>query len=104
MEVFRKNRAVQKLGLLLHSGRKTRRGSQEQDITEVRLIVDTAHGLIYNQSQTHNTLHHSSLPPPPQGFGHPSLFHATVVIFLEFFAWGLMTSPTINVRPFTTLL
>ena len=42
MEVFRKNRAVQKLGLLLHSGRKTSRGSQEQDITEVSLTVDSA--------------------------------------------------------------
>lgn len=32
-----------------------------------------------------------------QGLGKPSLLHATVVIFLEFFAWGLMTTPTINV-------
>lgn len=31
-----------------------------------------------------------------QGYGKPSVFHATVVIFLEFFAWGLLTSPTIE--------
>ena len=27
----------------------------------------------------------------------PSVYHATVVIFLEFFAWGLLTSPSIAV-------
>ncbi|XP_066910156.1 hippocampus abundant transcript 1 protein-like [Clytia hemisphaerica] len=27
----------------------------------------------------------------------PSVYHATVVIFLEFFAWGLLTSPSITV-------
>lgn len=27
----------------------------------------------------------------------PSVYHATVVIFLEFFAWGLLTAPTITV-------
>ena len=32
-----------------------------------------------------------------QGYGKPSVMHATVVIFLEFFAWGLLTSPTIEV-------
>jgi MFS family permease len=31
-----------------------------------------------------------------EGMGKPSVSHATVVIFLEFFAWGLMTTPTIN--------
>lgn len=29
----------------------------------------------------------------------PSVYHATVVIFLEFFAWGLLTSPTMTVSP-----
>ena len=33
-----------------------------------------------------------------QGYGKPSVIHATVVIFLEFFAWGLLTSPTIQVN------
>lgn len=28
----------------------------------------------------------------------PSVYHATVVIFLEFFAWGLLTGPTLHVR------
>ena len=32
-----------------------------------------------------------------QGYEKPSVMHATVVIFLEFFAWGLLTSPTIQV-------
>lgn len=27
----------------------------------------------------------------------PSVYHALVVIFLEFFAWGLLTTPTITV-------
>ncbi|XP_057299408.1 hippocampus abundant transcript 1 protein-like isoform X2 [Hydractinia symbiolongicarpus] len=32
-----------------------------------------------------------------EGMDKPSVYHATVVIFLEFFAWGLLTSPTITV-------
>lgn len=31
------------------------------------------------------------------GVGEPSVFHALVVIFLEFFAWGLLTVPIISV-------
>lgn len=31
------------------------------------------------------------------GIGEPSVFHALVVIFLEFFAWGLLTMPIITV-------
>ncbi|XP_053613583.1 hippocampus abundant transcript 1 protein [Plodia interpunctella] len=31
------------------------------------------------------------------GIGEPSVFHALVVIFLEFFAWGLLTMPFISV-------
>ncbi|CAB3378635.1 Hypothetical predicted protein [Cloeon dipterum] len=31
------------------------------------------------------------------GIGEPSVFHALVVIFLEFFAWGLLTVPIIAV-------
>lgn len=31
------------------------------------------------------------------GIGEASLSHALVVIFLEFFAWGLLTVPVINV-------
>ncbi|XP_055356064.1 LOW QUALITY PROTEIN: hippocampus abundant transcript 1 protein-like [Paramacrobiotus metropolitanus] len=30
-------------------------------------------------------------------FGEPSVYHALVVIFLEFFAWGLLTTPMISV-------
>ena len=32
-----------------------------------------------------------------QGWGRPSVLHAVVVIFLEFFAWGLLTVPVVNV-------
>ncbi|XP_065070035.1 hippocampus abundant transcript 1 protein-like [Rhopilema esculentum] len=32
-----------------------------------------------------------------EGTGKPSVYHATVIIFLEFFAWGLLTSPSITV-------
>lgn len=37
--------------------------------------------------------------PRPQnsGIGEPSVWHALVVIFLEFFAWGLLTMPVITV-------
>ncbi|XP_022243779.1 hippocampus abundant transcript 1 protein-like isoform X2 [Limulus polyphemus] len=31
------------------------------------------------------------------GIGEPSVYHAVVVIFLEFFAWGLLTTPMITV-------
>lgn len=31
------------------------------------------------------------------GVGEASLYHALVVIFLEFFSWGLLTSPMITV-------
>ena len=34
-----------------------------------------------------------------QGFGKPNVYHATIVIFLEFFAWGLLTSPMLTVSP-----
>lgn len=36
-----------------------------------------------------------------QGFGKPNVYHATVVIFLEFFAWGLLTSPMLTVSCYT---
>ncbi|OCU01193.1 hippocampus abundant transcript-like protein 1 [Xenopus laevis] len=32
-----------------------------------------------------------------QGIGKPSVYHAVVVIFLEFFAWGLLTTPMLVV-------
>ncbi|KAF2978074.1 hypothetical protein EK904_008497 [Melospiza melodia maxima] len=32
-----------------------------------------------------------------QGIGRPSVYHAVVVIFLEFFAWGLLTTPMLAV-------
>uniref|UniRef100_A0A7M4EVU7 Major facilitator superfamily domain containing 14B n=1 Tax=Crocodylus porosus TaxID=8502 RepID=A0A7M4EVU7_CROPO len=31
-----------------------------------------------------------------QGIGQPSVYHAVVVIFLEFFAWGLLTTPMLT--------
>uniref|UniRef100_A0A3Q1HM49 Major facilitator superfamily (MFS) profile domain-containing protein n=1 Tax=Anabas testudineus TaxID=64144 RepID=A0A3Q1HM49_ANATE len=34
---------------------------------------------------------------PQQGIGRPSVYHAVVVIFLEFFAWGLLTTPMLTV-------
>uniref|UniRef100_A0A8C9UAG5 Hippocampus abundant transcript 1 protein n=1 Tax=Scleropages formosus TaxID=113540 RepID=A0A8C9UAG5_SCLFO len=33
----------------------------------------------------------------PQGIGSPSVYHALIIIFLEFFAWGLLTAPTLVV-------
>uniref|UniRef100_A0A8C2AGI6 Hippocampus abundant transcript 1a n=2 Tax=Cyprinus carpio TaxID=7962 RepID=A0A8C2AGI6_CYPCA len=36
----------------------------------------------------------------PQGIGEPSVYHAVVVIFLEFFAWGLLTTPMLTVNQF----
>ncbi|XP_006872653.1 PREDICTED: hippocampus abundant transcript-like protein 1-like [Chrysochloris asiatica] len=32
-----------------------------------------------------------------QGLGRPSVYHAAIVIFLEFFAWGLLTTPMLTV-------
>lgn len=32
-----------------------------------------------------------------QGFGQPSVYHAAFVIFFEFFAWGLLTTPMLTV-------
>ncbi|XP_052446973.1 hippocampus abundant transcript 1 protein [Carassius gibelio] len=32
----------------------------------------------------------------PQGFSSPSVYHAVIVIFLEFFAWGLLTAPVLG--------
>lgn len=34
---------------------------------------------------------------PQKGMGRPSVYHAVVVIFLEFFAWGLLTTPMLVV-------
>lgn len=36
-----------------------------------------------------------------QGIGKPSVYHAVVVIFLEFFAWGLLTTPMLTVSLFS---
>ncbi|KAJ0037089.1 hypothetical protein NL108_017583 [Boleophthalmus pectinirostris] len=36
-------------------------------------------------------------PTFQQGVGRPSVYHAIVVIFLEFFAWGLLTTPMLTV-------
>ena len=34
----------------------------------------------------------------------PSVYHAVVVIFLEFFAWGLLTTPVIEVLRVSQLM
>ncbi|NWR39151.1 MF14B protein, partial [Tachuris rubrigastra] len=39
-----------------------------------------------------------------QGVGQPSVYHAVVVIFLEFFAWGLLTTPMLTVSIIHQLL
>lgn len=39
-----------------------------------------------------------------QGIGKPSVYHAVVVIFLEFFAWGLLTTPMLTVSYYNSLL
>ena len=31
-----------------------------------------------------------------RGLGRPRVLHALIVIFAEFFAWGLLTTPTIT--------
>ncbi|XP_062924950.1 hippocampus abundant transcript 1 protein-like isoform X1 [Mobula hypostoma] len=36
-------------------------------------------------------------PSAQHGIGRPSVYHAVVVIFLEFFAWGLLTTPMLTV-------
>ncbi|KAB0399692.1 hypothetical protein E2I00_019885, partial [Balaenoptera physalus] len=40
----------------------------------------------------------------PQGIGSPSVYHAVIVIFLEFFAWGLLTAPTLVVNSPTNIV
>jgi hypothetical protein len=35
------------------------------------------------------------------GVSQPSVYHALIVIFLEFFAWGLLTNPMIMVIFYT---
>lgn len=47
------------------------------------------------------TNHLFSASIQPQGIGEPSVYHAVVVIFLEFFAWGLLTTPMLTVSPYT---
>ena len=39
-----------------------------------------------------------------QGYGKPSVYHATIIIFLEYFAWGLLTGPMLNVSLLNFLL
>lgn len=37
------------------------------------------------------------------GIGKPSIFHALVIIFLEYFAWSLLTLPVISVSNMTII-
>ncbi|XP_036784816.1 hippocampus abundant transcript-like protein 1 isoform X3 [Manis pentadactyla] len=43
------------------------------------------------------TRRRNAAPRELQGFGQPSVYHAALVIFLEFFAWGLLTTPMLTV-------
>lgn len=52
--------------------------------------------LFYCLSLSCSLSHSTSLQP--QGIGEPSVYHAVVVIFLEFFAWGLLTTPMLTVN------
>ncbi|XP_015190871.1 PREDICTED: hippocampus abundant transcript 1 protein isoform X2 [Polistes dominula] len=70
-----------------------------------------AEGLGPSCSEIHNTQEHAiaKFTPPftfaqqcyrhlkSSGVGEASVYHALVVIFLEFFAWGLLTMPIISV-------
>ena len=84
MESLRRSRTLKRLKKIFHSSKRTS-GRQKSlaerwDIVEVSLRCSFA---IFKVVIL-------------QGYGKPSVFHATVVIFLEFFAWGLLTSPTIQ--------
>lgn len=45
----------------------------------------------------HSTVSRDGGSVSSNGIGEASIYHALVVIFLEFFAWGLLTSPMISV-------
>jgi hypothetical protein len=47
--------------------------------------------------------HHISKDSTAGGIGDASVHHALVVIFLEYFSWGLLTVPVINVSIFNNI-
>ncbi|XP_030624584.1 hippocampus abundant transcript 1 protein isoform X2 [Chanos chanos] len=58
-------------------------GEKEQKTTNHIVLVKKI--IMKDESQAH------------EGIGKPSVTHAVVVIFLEFFAWGLLTTPMLTV-------
>ena len=60
--------------------------------TSTKKVVEGV-GLVH--SKVTSTDHGGSVSS--SGVGEASIYHALVVIFLEFFAWGLLTSPMISV-------
>lgn len=54
-------------------------------------------GLLLTETAVFLSANSLFLLPQPQGMGEPSVYHAVVVIFLEFFAWGLLTTPMLTV-------
>lgn len=64
--------------------------SVDQGVQEVRLFP------------TDEFLMFDSLFSPQHGRGRARVTHAVVVIFLEFFAWGLLTTPMLTVSTHTS--
>lgn len=64
--------------------------SVDQVAQEVRLLL------------TDEFLMFDSLFSPQHGRGRARVTHAVVVIFLEFFAWGLLTTPMLTVSTHTS--
>uniref|UniRef100_A0A6A7G087 Hippocampus abundant transcript 1 protein n=1 Tax=Hirondellea gigas TaxID=1518452 RepID=A0A6A7G087_9CRUS len=71
--------------------------------TEVLVVSSSTGGLLQDAPMTVPSSPPDETPASKtkwgfsSGIGKPSLYHALVVIFLEFFAWGLLTSPMIDV-------
>uniref|UniRef100_A0AAR2JW33 Hippocampus abundant transcript 1 protein n=1 Tax=Pygocentrus nattereri TaxID=42514 RepID=A0AAR2JW33_PYGNA len=58
-------------------------------------LVSTGHSVCGKEFQI--LTHLTTKQFMQQGIGKPSVYHAVVVIFLEFFAWGLLTTPMLTV-------
>nr|XP_039273730.1 LOW QUALITY PROTEIN: hippocampus abundant transcript 1 protein-like [Styela clava] len=50
-----------------------------------------------HRSSNRKRVKSSSMYSPVPGIGKPSVYHAVIIIFLEFFAWGLLTTPMMDV-------